>query len=338
MTSCARSNNPFKRLYRLYQGHFHSQFLLLGIQLGVFNHLEREMTADEIADRLQLHPTNTVHFLDGLVTIGLLEKCTDTYKNTDDSQAYLVQGTQTYLGDYLLYHAWWNTPLFENFEKILREGPPQQEQTADAEAIWASGASAIANYQHVCTAPILSDMISNLPEFPTFTRMLDLAGGPGLNAAAIVAAHPTMQAVLFDRPSVIDVAKGYIRDLKLEDRFTLMAGDFLSDPIGKAYDLVLASACLNFAKPDLLGMITRIHESLNPGGVLVSVHDGLTQWGTSPQSLALSLVPISMMWQDLHFEKGQIASAMVECGFKSVMSEPITYGVGEMVLDIGRKV
>lgn len=42
--------------------------------------------------------------------------------------------------------------------------------------------------------------------------MLDLGGGPGLHGIAIVAEHPSMRGVIFDRPSVAKGAEEFIAD------------------------------------------------------------------------------------------------------------------------------
>ncbi len=50
----------------------------------------------------------------------------------------------------------------------------------------------------------------------------------------------------------------------MEDRMKVMSGDYTCDPFGEGYDLILASATLNFVKdPD--SFLTKIFDALNPG-------------------------------------------------------------------------
>lgn len=331
------TKHPFSRLFEMNQGTFYSKLLHEAIVMGIFDHLEQETTSPEVAGRLETHPENTGYFMDGLVSIGLVEKQGGKYQNAGISQEYLVKGSESYLGDYLLYHDQWNTPLLENMGQVLRDGPPNQVKGADDEAIWAQGAYAMANYQRACTGPLLSGIVSDLPESLSFRRMLDLGGGPGLNALAILTAHPGMEGTLFDRPAVIRVAREYIQKYDMEQRLAVMEGDFRTDSLGDGYDLVLASACLNFVKEEMVSMVKKIYNALNSGGVFVSLHDGLTHGRTRPESIALSWLPVSMMWQDLGLDRGVIAGAMVKAGFKRVSSRSVSYGFGAMDLDIGRK-
>ncbi|KIX13725.1 methyltransferase [Dethiosulfatarculus sandiegensis] len=338
MSETAKTKNDFKRLYRMHQGYFYSNLLHTALELGVFKHLKNYASPFDAAQKLNTHPANTSRFFNGLAAIGLLKKKKALYKNSPLSQTYLDQDSEFYIGDYLLYHAEWNTPLFDNFKAILQNGPPAREAKADDPELWALGATAIAQFQKACTGPALARIISGLDEFHSFGRMLDLAGGPGINALEIIKAHPSLKGVLFDRPAVIEVAQKYIKQYQLGSRLSVIPGNFQADSFGQGYDLILASACLNFVRQDLTKMIKRIHQSLNPGGVFVSIHDGLTHEGTRPASFALSWMPVAMMWQELSLEKGLIAQAMVKAGFKTVVSEQISFGIGEMAMDIGRKV
>jgi len=51
---------------------------------------------------------------------------------------------------------------------------------------------------------------SELQEFTSFKKMLDLGGGPGLVGIAIVASHLNKKGVIFDRPAIIKVAESFI--------------------------------------------------------------------------------------------------------------------------------
>ena len=83
--------------------------------------------------------------------------------------------------------------------------------------------------------------------------------------------------------------------------------------------------------------MTRVFDALAPGGVFVSVHDGMTRDRTQPSEIALSWLPVSMMWQELCLDQGQIPDAMGMAGFKTIRSRTISYGLGTMELDIAEK-
>ena len=332
-----KTKTQFSRLFEMHQGIFYTRLLHLAIDLKVFDHLETKMSPSTLADLLCTHPDATLHFLRGLAAAGLLEVENGYFFNSDLSQAFLVTGTSGYLGEYLNNHARWNLPLFAQFDTILKNGPSTPETPADDEAIWVGEARALVNFQRVCTGPVLAQNVKNISGFNGFERMLDLGGGPGLNAVAVLKEHPSMTGRVLDRPAVVRVAKDQIRREGMDQRLDVMAGDFTLDDFGSGWNLIMATACLNFARKNLASLMTRVFDALAPGGVFVSVHDGMIRDRTQPSEIALSWLPVSMMWQELCLDQGQISDAMGMAGFKTIQSRTISYGLGTMELDIAKK-
>jgi len=179
--------------------------------------------------------------------------------------------------------------------------------------------------------------VVELPEFPSFKKMLDLGGGPGLIGMAIVAEHPNMKAVNFDLPPVIKEAKVFIKEYGMEDRMKVLAGDFNQDSIGQGYDLVWASGVLQFAF-DIDYIVKKVYESLNPGGVFVSLYPfAYTHERTKPEPVILGLLSMALMGHEAGAEHGYIAKSMKRAGFKSVYSRSLDTMLGPMDLDIARK-
>jgi hypothetical protein len=58
----------------------------------------------------------------------------------------------------------------------------------------------------------MAGIVSDLPEFAEFGRMVDLGGGHGMFALYFVDAHPSMTGVVFARSAVVSVAEGFIQE------------------------------------------------------------------------------------------------------------------------------
>jgi predicted O-methyltransferase YrrM len=133
--------------------------------------------------------------------------------------------------------------------------------------------------------------------------MLDLGGDLGLIGITIVAAHPSMNGVIFDLPPVVQVAKAFIKEYGMEDRMEVLRGDFNRDSIGAGYDLVLACLYLEAAK-DLDSIVKKVYDALNTGGVFVSIfNSGMTQERTKPEPLVLSSLSMALMGHDIGFDQ-----------------------------------
>ncbi|PIE66603.1 MAG: hypothetical protein CSA26_00100 [Desulfobacterales bacterium] len=81
--------------------------------------------------------------------------------------------------------------------------------------------------------------------------------------------------------------------------------------------------------------------ALKPGGVFMVTSDGLNRDKTSPAASVISWLPIMLQGNDMSFETGQIARAMLKAGFVSTEMKSITdiecKAHGPVEMTIGRK-
>ena len=324
-------------LYEILIAPIKLKLLLTGIELKVFDELSKPTSADAVAKALSTDPTNTRLFLDGLAAINLLEKKKGLYKNSPIAQTFLVEGGPTYLGRILPFIQP-DAQVYENLTKLVKEGPlPQPETPPFSEEAVAQGVVMMADAERAGYAQEAVKIVSELPEFPSFQKMLDLGGGPGLIGMAIIAEHPNMKAVNFDLPPVIQAAEKYIKEYGMENRMEVLAGDFNQDSIGEGYDLVWAAGVLQFAM-DIDRIVKKVFESLNPGGVFVSLYPfAHTHERTKPEPVILGLLSMALMGHEAGIERGYIADSMKRAGFKSVHSKSLDTLLGPMDLDIARK-
>jgi len=330
-------NMDYGKLYRMIFSPIRSKLLLTGIELKIFNYMSDPVSAEEVAQTIDAHPRNLSLFLDGLAAIDLVQKKSGLYQNSPMVQTFLVEGSQTYVGQMLVFMAS-SDSLLENLTKLVKEGPPpKSDKPHFSEEMLAQGAAMMANTERAGDAQLAVKIVSKLPEFLSSQKMLDLGGGPGLIGMAIVAAHPDMKGVIFDLPPVVKVAETFIREYQMEDRVEVLGGDFNRDPIGEGYDLVFSSNSLQFAHV-IDPVMKKIYDALNPGGVFVSIFGfGQTHEGTKPENLVLGLLSMVLMGQEAGVEQGYLADSMLRVGFSSVHSRILSTAWGPMELDIGRK-
>jgi hypothetical protein len=336
MNKLPEVNESCGELYRIIFEPMKSKLLLTAIELKVFNQLSEPRSAEAVADALGTHPENTKLFLNGLAACDLVIKKKGLYQNRPDVQTFLVEGSPIYAGQGFAHFAKFHFAL-NNLSNLVKEGPPSTLPDMGSEDMWADSLKIGANTTRAGSAQQMVEIISRLPEFPSFRKMLDLGGGTGLNCIGIVSAHPTMKGVIFDRPAILNVAKTFIKEYETEDRVEVLEGDYLQDSIGERYDLILASATLSFARHDLDSVVKRIYNALNPGGVFINFSEGLTEERTKPESMVLMIMSMTMMGRDLALDQGEIANSMLRAGFKSVRSRTLDTCWGPMDLDIGRK-
>ena len=322
----------FESLYDMILAPIKSRLLLTALELKVFDHLAKFRSAQEVARSLGSHPRNTGLFLDGLAACDLLVKRGGKYRNSSSSQTFLVEGSPTFIGQFLVSQMRWSEPVLDDLAAFVLRGPQEVAPVPGG-----MSGEALANYERSGMAQQVSCIIKELPEFPSMGSMLDLGGGPGLIGMVVVASHPSMKGIVFELPKMAKSARKYVKEYGLEDRMAVMEGDYNRDSIGQEYDLVLACASLYSSKPDLDSIVAKVYQALNPGGVFVSIHEGLTQEKTKPEKMRLGWLTAELLGKDLAFAQGEIADSMMRAGFRSVRSRTLNTPVGPMDLDVGQK-
>ena len=107
-------------------------------------------------------------------------------------------------------------------------------------------------------------------DFTAIGTLVDVAGGHGSLLAAILKAHPQMQGVLFDMPSVIAGAPqgGHLARAGVADRCQLVGGDFFQEvPPGDA--CVLKHIIHDWSDAHAVRILTSCRKALRPGGRLL---------------------------------------------------------------------
>ena len=329
----------FENLYRMLIAPIRSKLLLAGIEIKVFSQLSEPKSAEAVAEAIGAHTVNTRRFLDGLTASDLVVKKKGLYQNTPVTQTFLVEGKPTFLGRSLtLQTETWDAVL-NDLPKLVKEGPPPPSPESDpgAEEMSEQFTASHAITERAGIAQRVAEIISELREFSSFRKMLDLGGGPGLNGISIVGAHPNMSGVIFDRPAIVKVAETFVREYEMEDRIEVMGGDYLQDSIGEGYDLILACDTLYYGKDDMESIMKKIYDALKPAGVFVSIYGVLTHERTKPENMMLGILPEAMMGYDTLPDQGFIADSMLHVGFRSVRSCTIDIPMGPMDMDIARK-
>jgi hypothetical protein len=330
-------NLSSESLYKMLIAPIRSKLLLTGIELKVFDMLSAPKPSKDVAKAIGTHPGNTKVFLDGLAAIDLLQKKDGLYRNSPLAQVFLVENSPTYLGRIFTFMKP-DDQFLQNLPKLVKEGPfPSPGEPSLSEEELVKGVTLMADIERAGYAQEGVNILLGLPEFPSFQKMLDLGGGPGLIGMAIVDAHPKMKGVIFDLPQVVEETTKFIKEYGMEERMDVLGGDFNRDSFGEGYDLVWASGVLQFAV-DIDSVVKKVYAALNPSGVFVSVYPfGQTHERTKPESIVLSLLSMALMGQEVRADHGCVADSMLRAGFKSVRSRNMDTFMGPMELDIGRK-
>jgi len=254
-----------EKMNRMMRGFMVSQMMFTAIDGNVFALLQEGATAQQVAQATGWNTRGTRILLDGLLSIGLVTKSQDLYKNTPEAAICLDPDGPAYQG-HIIGHMKHLTRTWAHLTDAVRAGAGviEDDGSRSPEELRAFilGMKDISQF----SARELLGAIDMSP----YTRLLDLGAGPGTYAITFLQAHPHMRATLFDRPPVIDIAREEIAAAGLHDRVDYRTGDMLQSNIGQGYDLVLVSNIIHsFGDADNRALVRKIYDSMAPGGLLI---------------------------------------------------------------------
>ncbi len=249
---------------------WNSAVLRAGIRLGVFQLLdESAMTPAEVSTHLDADPRFVGAFLEACVALGLLDRVGDGgYRCSAASSAHLVPGKREYVGDLALHITnYWHT--WGNLDRLIVEGRtelPFQNGFTDAATYWWDY---MRGQDNRATSGQADNLVRSV-DLSDRRKLLDLGGGAGSYSIALCKANQGLEARVVDRKEPLEVAAGLVAENGLEDRITLVEGDFDNVELGYDSDAVLISGVvLIVSEEQCRELFRRAYETLAPGGMLI---------------------------------------------------------------------
>ncbi|MDP2659217.1 MAG: methyltransferase, partial [Dehalococcoidia bacterium] len=258
-----------KGLMDLAVGYQKSMVLLSASKLGVFGALSKgPLTAEAVAQRCRASARSISMLLNASVSLGLLSKEGDRFSNSSMAERFLTPGERGYLGNYLDlmddgYRKW--GCLTEAVRENRRAGPRERDAGKDPD--W-NRRFTMAMHQG---ARILAARVARILELKGRRRLVDVGGGPGTFALAMVKTNPGLEATIFDLPGVLEITRELVEESGLSGRVRLQPGDYHRDAFGTDNDVVLLFGILHSESLDNRRMLLRkAWDSLAPGGLVVT--------------------------------------------------------------------
>ncbi len=308
-----------------------SRAFLTACELGLFTALGQDSRSSaDIARVLGLDGRGTDRLMNVLVSLGLLEKSEDQFRNSALALTYVVRQPGFAAGLIHWVHLWegWST-----LSEAVRVGHSViARPIGDRGNAWVQAFIAAMHWRAVQHAPSLVRLV----DLTHVVRVLDVGGGSGAYAMEFVRARPGLTAVVFDLPAVLPLSNSYIARAGLSGRIELLPGDYNQDPLGRGFDLVLLSAILHSNSPEENeALIRRSAGALNPGGQVIIQEFIVNEDRTGPSFstlFALNML-VGTDGGDTYTES-EVREWMAAAGLVEVQHHDMAYGT---TVIIGRK-
>lgn len=269
------------RILEVGMGFWPSKTLLSAVELRLFTELaDDSMSADEIGERLGLHPRAVYDFLDGLVAMRFLERDGDgpqsRYRNTAETATYLDANKPNYVGGLLemlnarLYGFW------GDLTEALKTGKPQNEVKHTGNSFFGelySDPQRLEQFMRAM-AGISLDSFNALAErfdFSLYRTVCDVGGATGRLCMTLAQRHPHLACTTYDLPVVAPIAEKTIAAAGLSDRVRVASGDFFADPLPTADVVVMARILHDWNRDTKMHLIRAAYDALPEGGAFIVV-------------------------------------------------------------------
>jgi (2Fe-2S) ferredoxin/predicted O-methyltransferase YrrM len=273
------------RLDQMIRGYMPSRCLLTALELDIFTAVGDGANAEQIGTRIDANARAAGMLLNALVSLGLLSKSGDDYKNTPESARFFVQGSKDNHRNGLLHtaniwHSWSTlTDAVQSGTRVPMDGgvdhkADHKKDNRDDAAAWTRNFIAamqrIAKDRAALVVKTLGAATATSTSASNVRRILDLGGGSGAYSIAFAKSCPDVECEILDVPEVVPLTAEYVRQAGVSAQVSLRAGDMLQDDFGSGYDIIMLNAiCHMFSEEQNRDIFRRAHQALAPNGRLV---------------------------------------------------------------------
>lgn len=265
-------------------GFMASKTLLSAVELKLHTTLsDHPLTAEQIGDRLRLHPRSLHDFLDALVSMNLLARDGDgpgaTYRNTPETAQFLDENNPAYVGGILEMAGARLYPFWGRLTEALRSGEPQNEAAQGGpnpfEAIYAEE-SRLEQFLCAMQGAQLGGFqaLAKTVDFSAYQTVCDIGGANGALSAILAQHHPHLRCTTYDLPAVEPIAQRHIAALGVADRVAVVAGDFFADTAFPSADVITMGNILHdWDEGQKKELIAKAYRALPAGGMLIAIEN-----------------------------------------------------------------
>jgi ubiquinone/menaquinone biosynthesis C-methylase UbiE len=294
-------------------GYWSARAVLTGHEIGLFTALGTEaLAAEELAQRVACPPRAVELLANALVALGLLTKSEGRFANGAFADAHLVRGKPAELCGYLDHHLMLYRRWADLTETVRAGGGKPFDGEMPPESLRAFIMAMHASSSHWGTK-----LLPHL-DLTGVKRIIDIGGGSGDYAYAMLKVLTEATAVIFDRPDVLPIARECAELAGVSDRVDTLGGSYWENELGEGFDLAIVSNILHSTGPDgCVTILSKAFRCLAPGGRAV-VHDFiLSEDATSPPWAALfSLNMLSAGNDGRSYTAGEISEFLRQAGFE----------------------
>jgi predicted O-methyltransferase YrrM len=315
-------------IYRVRDGLYAGDMLITAlVHLDLFSWLDtRPATIAQICAAFEIVERPADVMLTLLAAMGLVEERDGVFRLTPVAREHLVSTSPWFLGPY--YDSLKERPVCLDLLNVLRTGKPANWASQQDEQDWHK-AMETEEFARSFTAAMdcrgvyLAQAVAKAVALSGHRHLLDIAGGSGIYACAIVAHWPHLRATVLEKPPVDRISAGAIAKRGYTEQVSVVAGDMLTAPFPTAPDAHLYSNVLHdWDEPIVRTLLKKSFDALPPGGLVV-IHDAfLNAAKTGPLHVAEYSVLLMHSSEGRCYSVAEMEEYLSDAGFAGIQYQP----------------
>ena len=322
------------RLQNIAQSYGQSAALMAAVELGVFTAISAGAGSfDEIAARLDLHPTNVERLVVLLCAAGLVERHDGRLVNAADTERFLVEGKSGYMGPWITF----TKPQWNEWGRLS-----EHLRNSDLKDMGSIGDITVADARryHRSTYSIgmgAGRRFVRHVDLSARSKIMDIGGGSGAYCICAAKEHAGIRGVVLELPVVCEVTREFLDENGVGDRITAQPCDFTKDPFPTDCDVaIMASNLPMYGRDVIAAVVAKAHAALLPGGEMhligeVTNNQRTGPWGPAYWGLGQAISDS----KGLAHSEADVVGYFEAAGFKDV--EVVEFIPGSLSRIVGRK-
>lgn len=289
--------------------------MLAGMQLDLFTPLgDGPLSAEQLADAMEVRPAKLKPLLYVLVTAKLLTTNGEVFSNTPEADYFLVRGRPSYLGQR-------HETLAQRWATILKTGESVRAGTAqgkiDFPTISREAVKSSSRMHHQATIASGRELVARY-DLSGHHQLLDIGGRTGGLTFAVLGAHPHIRGTVVDLPATTPITEQYVADAGLADRVRVVAADVVEDRLEGSFDVAVMKSLIQVLNPDQARRALRnVGQVIVPGGAILILGSVLDDSRLSPpEAVAANLNFLNVYDGGQAYTEGEYRDWLTDAGFE----------------------
>jgi hypothetical protein len=261
-----------------------------------------------------------------LTAMGLLQNRGGVFSLTTLAREHLVASSPWFIGPY--FGSVKERPVCRDILTVLRTDRPSNWASLRDQKEWARAMEddAFADTFTAamdCRGAFLGPALAGKLDCSRHGRLLDIAGGSGVYACAIVARHPHLRAAVLEKAPVDRLAGRSLAARGFTGRVEVLAGDMFADALPGGFDLHLFSNVLHDWDEGRVRQLLAKSAAALPVGGMIIIHDAhINADKTGPLPVAAYSALLMTITEGKCYSEKEMGGFLAEAGFGEFACAP----------------